>query len=63
MYDSLVNTLSAHFFSSTSRGKALTNTMTETPEQRAQNSKFGYKAPESVYQKHDPKSSLIGKGA
>lgn len=36
--------------------------MTETPEQRLQNSKFGYKAPESVYQKHDPKASLVGSG-
>lgn len=38
------------------------NEMTETPEQRAQNAKFGYKAPESVYKKHDPKASMIGKG-
>lgn len=37
-------------------------TMTETAEQRAQNAKFGYKAPESVYQKHDPKSTLVGSG-
>lgn len=27
-----------------------------------QNQKFGYKAPESVYQKHDPKSTLVGQG-
>lgn len=36
--------------------------MSETPEQRVQNSKFGYKAPESVYQKHDPKKSMVGSG-
>jgi hypothetical protein len=35
----------------------------ETPEQRAQNAKFGYKAPESVYKKHDPKASMVGSGA
>jgi hypothetical protein len=35
----------------------------ETPEQRAQSAKFGYKAPESVYKKHDPKASLVGSGA
>ena len=34
----------------------------ETPEQRAQNAKFGYKAPESVYKKHDPKASMVGSG-
>lgn len=38
------------------------SSMTETPEQRAQNSRFGYKAPESVYKKHDPKSSMVGSG-
>jgi len=27
-----------------------------------QNEKFGYKAPESVYQKHDPKATLVGQG-
>jgi hypothetical protein len=36
--------------------------MTETPEQSAQNAKFGYKAPESVYKKHDPKATLVGSG-
>jgi hypothetical protein len=36
--------------------------MSETPEQAAQNSKFGYKAPESVYQKHDPNKTLVGSG-
>jgi hypothetical protein len=36
--------------------------MSETPEQTAQNNKFGYKAPESVYQKHDPKGTLVGSG-
>ena len=34
----------------------------DTPEQRAQSAKFGYKAPESVYKKHDPKASLVGSG-
>ena len=34
----------------------------DTPEQKAQSAKFGYKAPESVYQKHDPKASLVGSG-
>ena len=34
----------------------------DTPEQKAQSAKFGYKAPESVYKKHDPKASLIGSG-
>ena len=34
----------------------------ETPEQKVQNAKFGYKAPESVYQKHDPKATLVGSG-
>jgi len=29
-------------------------TMSETPELQAQNEKFGYKAPESVYKKHEP---------
>lgn len=33
-----------------------------TPEQEAQNKKFGYKAPESVYKKHDPKATLTGSG-
>ena len=37
--------------------------MSETPEQREQSAKFGYKAPESVYAKHDPKASLVGSGA
>lgn len=32
------------------------------PEMEKQNTKFGYKAPESVYKKHDPKSSLTGQG-
>jgi len=32
------------------------------PELEKQNAKFGYKAPESVYQKHDAKSSLVGSG-
>jgi len=36
--------------------------MTDVPELQKQNDKFAYKAPESVYQKHDPKKSLIGKG-
>lgn len=32
------------------------------PELEKQNNKFGYKAPESVYKKYDPKSSLTGSG-
>ena len=36
--------------------------MAEIPELEKQNSKFGYKAPESVYHKHDPKSTLVGSG-
>lgn len=32
------------------------------PELEKQNAKFGYKAPESVYQKHDPKATLVGSG-
>jgi hypothetical protein len=32
------------------------------PELDKQNQKFGYKAPESVYKKHDPKESLTGQG-
>jgi hypothetical protein len=32
------------------------------PELKKQNEKFGYKAPESVYPKHDPKASLTGQG-
>jgi hypothetical protein len=36
--------------------------MSETPEQREQSAKFGYKAPESVYAKHDPKATLVGSG-
>jgi hypothetical protein len=34
--------------------------MTETPEQQAQNAKFGYKAPESVYKKHE--NNMAGSG-
>lgn len=34
----------------------------DIPEMKKQNEKFSYKAPESVYKKHDPKASLIGKG-
>jgi hypothetical protein len=37
-------------------------TMAEIPELEKQNAKFGYKAPESVYKKHDPKASLVGSG-
>lgn len=36
--------------------------MTDVPELRKQNAKFSYKAPESVYQKHDPKGSLTSQG-
>ena len=36
--------------------------MSENPELARQNQKFGYKAPESVYHKHDPKASLVGSG-
>jgi hypothetical protein len=36
--------------------------MAEIPELEKQNAKFGYKAPESVYHKHDPKSTLVGSG-
>jgi hypothetical protein len=36
--------------------------MTETTDLEKQNNKFGYKAPESVYKKHDPKQSLVGQG-
>jgi hypothetical protein len=32
------------------------------PELEKQNQAFGYKAPESVYQKHDPKATLVGSG-
>jgi hypothetical protein len=35
---------------------------TESPELQKQNAKFGYKAPETVYHKHDPKASLAGSG-
>jgi hypothetical protein len=34
--------------------------MTDVPDLHKQNAKFGYKAPESVYQKHDPKATLVG---
>ena len=34
----------------------------KSPDLAKQNAKFGYKAPESVYKKHDPKSSLTGQG-
>jgi len=39
-------------------------TMTDEipPELKKQNAKFGYTAPESLYQKHDPKKTLIGSG-
>lgn len=36
------------------------STMSE--ELKKQDAKFGYKAPESVYQKHDPKSTMVGSG-
>ena len=36
--------------------------MTDTPDLQAQNAKFGYKAPESVYPKHDPKKSMTAQG-
>jgi hypothetical protein len=32
----------------------------EIPELKAQNSKFGYKAPESVYKKHQPGMTASG---
>jgi hypothetical protein len=35
--------------------------MTDVPELSKQNAKFGYTAPESVYQKHDPKATLVGR--
>ena len=34
--------------------------MAETPELAAQNAKFGYKAPESVYNKHKPGMAAQG---
>ena len=36
--------------------------MTDVPELQKQNAKFGYKAPETVYKKHDPKSTMVGQG-
>jgi len=34
----------------------------EAEREAKQDSKFAYKAPESVYQKHDPKKTMIGQG-
>jgi hypothetical protein len=47
-------------FPHTSPPFRLTITMSE--ELKKQDAKFGYKAPESVYQKHDPKSTMVGSG-
>jgi hypothetical protein len=38
------------------------NTNQSIPELEKQNKKFGYKAPESVYKKHDPKATLTSQG-